>query len=45
MFIVVAGSGCHGLKSIVDQVSAGINDVVHASKPDLTARGVAVDLL
>ena len=45
MFIVVAGSGYHGIKFVEDQVSADISDVVQASKPDLTARGVAVNLL
>ena len=45
MFIVVTGSGCRGLESIEDQVSADISDVVQASKSDLMARGVAVDLL
>ena len=45
MFIVVAGSGCHGLESVEDQVSTDIGDVIQASKPDLMARGVAVDLL
>ena len=45
MFIVVAGSSCHGLKSVEDQVSADISDVVQASKLDLADRGVAVDLL
>ena len=45
MFIVVAGSGFHGLESIEDQVSADIGNVIQASKPDLMARGVAVDLL
>ena len=45
MFIVVAGSGHHGLKSVEDQVSADIGHVIQASKPDLMARGVAFDLL
>ena len=45
MFIMVAGSSCRGLKSIEDQVSADISDVVQASESDLMARGVAVDLL
>ena len=44
MLIVVAGSGCRGLKSVDDQVSAGISNVVQASKSDLMARGVAIDL-
>ena len=45
MFIVVAGSSCRGLESVEDQVSADIGDVVQAPKSDLTARGVAIDLL
>ena len=45
MFIAVAGSGCHGLKSVEDQVSADIRNVVQAPVSDLTARGIAVDLL
>ena len=45
MFIVVAGSGCHGLESVEDQVFADIGNIIQASKPDLMARGVAVDLL
>ena len=45
MFIVVAGSGCLGLKSVEDQVSTDIRYVVQASKSDLMARGVAFGLL
>ena len=45
MFIVVARSGRHGLKSVEDQVSTDVRDIVQASKSDLMARGVAVDLL
>ena len=45
MFIVVAGSGCHGLESVEDQVSTDICDIVQASKSDLVARGVAINLL
>ena len=45
MFIVVTGSGCRGLESVEDQVSAGIHDVVQASEFDLAARGIALDLL
>ena len=45
MFIGASGSDCCGLKSIEDQVSADIRDVVQASKSDLMARGVAIDLL
>ena len=45
MFIVVAGSGCHGLKAVEDQVSTDIRDVVQASESDLMAGGIAVDPL
>ena len=45
MFIVVTGSGRHGLESVEDQISTDVRDVVQASESDLMARGVAVDLL
>ena len=45
MFIVGIGSGCRGLESVKDQVSADIRDIVQASKSDLASRGVAIDLL
>ena len=45
MFIVATGCGCHGFESVEDQVSADVGGVVPASKPDLMAKGVAVDLL
>ena len=45
MFIGVRGSDRHGLKSIEDQVSTDIRNVVQASKSDLVARGIAIDLL
>ena len=45
MFIVVAGRGRHGLESVEYQVFADIGHAIQASKPDLMARGVAVDLL
>ena len=45
MFIVVTGSGCHGLESVEDQVSADVGSIVLASQPDPMARGVAIDLL
>ena len=35
----------HGLESVEDQVSANVGSVVQASKPDLMARGVAINLL
>ena len=33
------------LESVEDQVSADVNSIVQVSKPDLMARGVALDLL
>ena len=45
MLIVVAGSGYHGVESVEDQVSVDIGNVIQASKPDLMARRIAVDLL
>ena len=46
MFIVVTWSGyCRDLESIEDQVFADVRDVVQASKSDLVAKGVAIDLL
>ena len=45
MLIVAVGCTCHGLESIEDQVSTDVGIVVQASKPDLMARGVAIDLL
>ena len=45
MFIGARGSDRRGLKSVEDQVSTDIRDVVQASKSDLVARGVAIDLL
>ena len=45
MFIGTRGNGRRGLKSVEDQVSTDIRDVVQASESDLMARGVAVNLL
>ena len=45
MFIGARGSDRRGLKSIEDQVSTDIRNVVQTSKSDLVARGVAIDLL
>ena len=45
MFIAARGSDRRVLKSIEDQVSTDIRDVVQASKSDLMARGVAINLL
>ena len=45
MFIVAAGCIYHGLESVEDQISTDVGGVIQASKPDLMARGIAVDLL
>ena len=45
MLIVTVRCTCHGLESVEDQVSVDIGSVVQASKPDLMARGVTLDLL
>ena len=45
MFIGARGSDRCGPKSIKDQVSTDIHDVVQASESDLVARDVAIDLL
>ena len=45
MFIEARGSDRRGLKSIKDQISTDIRNVVQASKSDLMARGIAIDLL
>ena len=45
MSIGVTRSGCIGLESGEDQVSTDVRNVVQASKSDLVARGVAIDLL
>ena len=42
---MAAGRGCHGLESVEDRASADDSGVVQASKPDLMAKGVAIDLL
>ena len=42
---MAAGRDCHGLESVEDQVSVDVGGVVQASKPDLMARGIVVDLL
>ena len=41
----VVGCTCHGLESIEDHVSADVGSVVQASKSDVMARGIAIDLL
>ena len=45
MLIVTIRRTCHGLESVEDQVSADVGGVVQASKSDLMATGVAIDLL
>ena len=45
MLIVTMWRTRLGLESIEDQVSADIGGVVQVSKPDLMARGIAIDLL
>ena len=45
MFIGAKGSDRCSLKSIEDRVSTDVRDVVQASKSELVARGVAIDLL
>ena len=45
MLIATVRRTCHGLESIEDHVSADVGSVVQVSKPDLMARGVAIDLL
>ena len=45
MFIRAMGSGCCGLKSVKDQVSTDVCNVIQAPESDLMARGVVVDLL
>ena len=45
MLIVTVWYACHGFESVEDQVSADISSLVQASKPNLMARGVAIDLL
>ena len=45
MLLVTVQRTCHGFESVKDQVFADVGSVVQASKSDLVARGVAVDLL
>ena len=45
MLVVTVRRTWHGLESIEDQVSVDVGSIVQASKPDLMARGVAIDLL
>ena len=45
MLIMTVGRTCHGLESVKGQVSADVGSVIQASKPDLMARGITIDLL
>ena len=45
MLIEAKGNGRRGLESVKDQVSVDVGSIVQASKPDLMARGVILDLL
>ena len=45
MFIAARGSDRCDLKSIEEEVCTDIRDVVQASKSNMVARGVAIDLL
>ena len=45
MLTVTVRRTCHGLESVEDQVSADVGRIVQVSKPNLMARGVALDLL
>ena len=45
MLVVTVWHTSHGLESVEDQVSMDVGRVVYASKPDLVARGVTLDLL
>ena len=45
MLVGTVGRTWHGVESAEDQVSADVGGVVQVSKPDLMARGVAIDLL
>ena len=45
MAVITVRRSSHGLESVEDQVSADVDSVVQASKPDLMARGVAINLL
>ena len=45
MLIVTVRRTRQGLESVEDQVSLDIGREVYASKPDLVARGVTLDLL
>src|SRR4051812_29431820 len=45
MLVEIVRHTRHGIESVEDQVSADIGSVIQVSKPDLLARGVALDML
>ena len=45
MLIVTVQCTCCGLESVKDQVFMDVGSVLQASKPDLMARGIAIELL
>ena len=45
MLVVIVWRPRHGPESVEDQVSADVGSIVQVSKPDLMARGVALNLL
>ena len=45
MLVVIVRRTRHGLESVEGQVSADVGSIVQVSKPDLMAKGVAIDLL
>ena len=45
MLIVTVRRSWHWPESVEDQVSTDVGSVIQASKPDLMARGVPIDLL
>ena len=45
MLIMTVRHTRQGLESVEDQVSVDVGRVVYASKPDLVASGVTLDLL
>ena len=45
MLIMTVQHTRQGLEFVEDQVSVDVGSIIQASKPDLMARGVAIDLL
>ena len=45
MLIATVRRTCHGLEFDEDQVSTDVEGIVQASKPDLMAMSIAIDLL